>query len=101
MKINGETLEMEINAQTIPLTQAPGGSYAKADLTIGQQLVSVFIAEMLKAGGVGKTPDSFGGGIGEDQFSSFLRDAQAREMVRAGGLGLALHFDQAMTGPSE
>ena len=64
------------------------------NLTIGQQLESVFLSEMLKAGGVGKTPETFGGGSGEDQFSSFLRDAQSREMARAGGLGLAPYFEK-------
>lgn len=69
---------------------------ADQKLSVGQQLESVFLAQMLKISGVGKTPDSFGGGVGEDQFSSFLQDAQAREMVRAGGLGLAAHFDKAL-----
>lgn len=70
-------------------------------LSVGQQLESVFLAQMLKISGVGKTPDSFGGGAGEDQFSSFLQEAQAREMVRAGGLGLAAYFDQALKAKTE
>ena len=69
-------------------------------LSLGQQLESVFLAEMLKASGVGKTPDVFGGGAGEDQFASFLRDAQAKEMVRAGGFGLAENIDIAIGGPA-
>lgn len=40
----------------------------------------------------------FGGGIGEDQFQSFLTDAQAREMVENGGIGLAEAIFAAMTG---
>ena len=48
-----------------------------------------FLAEMLKVAGVGKTPETMGGGAGEDQFASFLRLEQAREMARAGGIGLA------------
>lgn len=54
-----------------------------------EKLETAFLSEMLKASGLGETPDSFGGGIGEEQFASFLRDAQAREMVRSGGIGLA------------
>ena len=65
-------------------------------LSLGQQLESVFLAEMLKVSGVGKTPESFGGGEGEDQFSSFLREAQAKEMVLAGGLGLAKKIDSSL-----
>ena len=36
-----------------------------------------------------QTPDEFGGGAGEDQFGSFLRFEQARQMAAAGGIGLA------------
>jgi Rod binding domain-containing protein len=48
-----------------------------------------FLAEMLKAAGLGKTGSEFGGGAGEDQFASLLVDEQARQMVEAGGIGLA------------
>jgi flagellar protein FlgJ len=54
-----------------------------------KELEASFLAEMLKSAGLGKPRDSFGGGAGEEQFGSFLREAQAREMVRAGGIGLA------------
>jgi len=80
-------------AQPAPSPKAPNHA-----LSVGQQLETVFLAEMLKAGGVGKTPESFGGGTGEDQFASFLREAQAREMVRAGGIGLSNHFAASMGG---
>jgi len=54
-----------------------------------RQLEASFLAEMLKSAGLGKTSESFGGGAGEDQFASFLRQAQAEEMVKSGGIGLA------------
>lgn len=54
-----------------------------------QKLEATFVAEMLKAAGLGETRTGFGGGAGEDQFSSFLVQEQADEMVRAGGIGLA------------
>ena len=53
------------------------------------ELETVFLSEMLKSAGLGKTNDAFGGGVGEEQFASFLVEAQAREMVKAGGIGLA------------
>jgi len=56
---------------------------------VAEQLEAGFLAEMLKASGVGDSPEGFGGGTGEDQFASFLRQAQAEAMVRGGGLGLA------------
>lgn len=53
------------------------------------ELEASFLAEMLKSSGLGKTPDAFGGGTGEDQFSSFLVQEQARAIAERGGIGLA------------
>ncbi|MCK0095789.1 rod-binding protein [Yoonia sp. F2084L] len=61
-----------------------------------QKLEATFLAEMLKSAGLGAPRDTFGGGVGEDQFSSFLREAQAEEMVAAGGIGLAEALFEAM-----
>jgi Rod binding domain-containing protein len=53
------------------------------------QLETAFLAEMLGHAGLGDTLDGLGGGgIGEEQFASFLRQEQAAAMVRAGGIGL-------------
>jgi Rod binding domain-containing protein len=54
-----------------------------------EKMEAGFLAEMLKSAGLGKTSGSFGGGAGEDQFSSFLVQEQAMQMVKAGGIGLA------------
>ena len=51
---------------------------------------------MLKSAGLGTPRDSFGGGKGEEQFSSFLREAQTKEMAKAGGIGLAEALFEAM-----
>ncbi len=61
-----------------------------------QKLEATFLAEMLKAAGLGQTRTAFGGGAGEDQFSSFLVQAQAEEMVTAGGIGLAESLFEAL-----
>lgn len=58
------------------------------------QFESVFIAEMLKHAGLGKTPDSlaggaFTGGHGEQTFKSFLTREYADEIAEKGGFGLA------------
>lgn len=58
-------------------------------MDVARKLEASFLSEMLKSAGLGATPSSFGGGAGEDQFASFLRQAQASEMVKAGGIGLA------------
>lgn len=60
------------------------------------KLEATFLSEMLKSAGVGKTPDAFGGGSGEDQFASFLRQAQADHIAAHGGLGLAEHLFEAL-----
>ncbi len=51
-------------------------------------LEASFLKEMLGAAGLGRVP-GLGGGPGEEQFASFLLDAQARRMAEAGGIGLA------------
>lgn len=61
-----------------------------------QKLETTFLSEMLKSTGFGATSSAFGGGIGEDQFSSFLRDAQAQQLTKAGGIGLAEALFEAM-----
>ncbi|WP_370541743.1 rod-binding protein [Actibacterium sp. 188UL27-1] len=50
---------------------------------------AVFLTEMLKHTGLGTARDGFGGGIGEEQFSGFLLQEQARALAERGGLGLA------------
>jgi len=61
-----------------------------------EKLEATFLAEMLKSAGLGAQEHGFGGGIGEEQFASFQREALAREMVRRGGIGLAETFYNAL-----
>ena len=49
------------------------------------ELETAFLAEMLGFAGLGAARESFGGGIGEEQFSSFLRQEQARGDGEGGG----------------
>jgi|LakMenEpi03Aug12_release.lakeMendotaPanAssembly.Ray.scaffolds.fasta_scaffold223694_2 Rod binding domain-containing protein len=65
---------------------------------LSQQLEAGFLAEMLGHAGFGTARESFGGGAGEEQFASFLRQEQANAMVKAGGIGLAESLFNAMTG---
>ncbi|WP_136443288.1 rod-binding protein [Pacificoceanicola onchidii] len=76
----------------------PGGMQTKHESLrdAAQALEANFLAEMLKAAGAGKTPEAFGGGAGEDQFSSFLIQEQARAMAAKGGIGLAEQLFQSM-----
>ncbi|GHC51884.1 rod-binding protein [Neogemmobacter tilapiae] len=74
-----------------PRPQAADPLWAKA-----QALESAFLSEMLGHAGVGQTRESFGGGAGEAQFSSFLREKQAEALVRAGGIGLSQSIFEAL-----
>ncbi len=58
-------------------------------MEVARELEASFLTEMLKAAGVGEARKTFGGGAGEDQFSSFLVREYADATVRAGGIGLA------------
>ncbi len=53
------------------------------------ELEAAFLTEMLKSAGLGESRESMGGGAGEDQFGSFLVRAQAEQIARNGGIGLA------------
>ena len=64
-------------------------------------LEASFLAVMLKSAGFGEGRDAFGGGTGEDQFASFLVQAQAEKMVEAGGIGLAESLFEALKGRAD
>lgn len=63
---------------------------------VSRALESSFVAEMLKSAGVGKPRETYGGGPGEDGFSSFLVQAQADMIVESGGFGLAEQIFQSL-----
>lgn len=85
---------MEIRSTTA--VAAPQISHADQLMAVAQSLEASFLSEMLKSAGVGETPEMFGGGAGEDQFASFLREEQARQMTQAGGIGLAQSLFESM-----
>lgn len=76
-------------------TVPPGENSALRKAT--DALEAEFLNEMLDAAGVGKTSETFGGGIGEEQFASFLRREQATEMIRHGGIGLSESIFNALS----
>ena len=61
-------------------------------------LEATFLDEMLKSAGLGAMKGAFSGGIGEEQFASFLRAQQADAMVDAGGIGLAEQIFRSLAG---
>lgn len=62
-----------------------------------QALEARFLAEMLKSAGLGETPEGFGGGHGEDQFASFLREQHADQIAKSGGVGLAQSIFESLS----
>ena len=58
-------------------------------IAAAQQFEATFLAQMLEAAGAAKPANTFGGGIGESQFASFLLDEQAQRMSQRGGIGIA------------
>lgn len=70
--------------------QSLGRVSSEANLReVAEDLEASFIAEMLKHAGFGEARAQFGGGAGEEQFASMLRNEHARAITNAGGIGLA------------
>lgn len=65
------------------------------------QLEAAFLAEMLGHAGLDADAEAFGGGIGEEQFSSFLRQEQASAIVKSGGIGLTEALFRALSNKVE
>lgn len=77
-----------MKVSTLPhVSQSPSPQTRLKDAAI--ELEAAFLGEMLKSAGLGKTRQSFGGGAGEDQFSSMLVQHQAQQLARSGGVGLS------------
>jgi flagellar protein FlgJ len=74
-----------------PVSTLPPMPPGRAEIMMdkAQELEAAFLAEMLAHSGLGERQGAFGGGEGEAQFTSFLRQEQARLMVEQGGIGLA------------
>ena len=86
--------------QTQPATAAPPHQIAPERRAIlmekAKALETAFLSEMLAHAGLGPSEGPFSGGIGEEQFASFLREAQARAIVDQGGIGLAETLFQSL-----
>lgn len=79
---------MMINSTVPPTPPAASGRAAEL-MAKARALETQFLSQMLGHANLGKPSENFGGGIGEEQFASFLRDEQAAAIVQRGGLGLA------------
>ena len=67
-----------------------------------KEMEAAFLSEMLGHAGLdADSASAFGGGNGEEQFASFLRQEQANLMVDRGGIGLAEALFRAMGGKED
>lgn len=80
---------MEITAKPAPERPTVTADRLDMMMATAKDLEATFLAEMLGHAGLGTTSESFGGGAGEEQFASFLKQEQARLVVERGGIGLA------------
>lgn len=62
---------------------------------------ALFLAQMLDHAGLGRAPEAFGGGAGEEAFRGHLVEQQARLMAERGGIGLAEALFRAMVSREE
>lgn len=89
---------------SIPSAAAPTGLPPPAPRearlrAAARELEGAFLAEMLKAAGLGRPREGTGGGgAGEAQFASFLADLQARQVAARGGIGLAESLYRTLAG---
>ncbi|SMX40298.1 flagellar rod assembly protein/muramidase FlgJ [Octadecabacter ascidiaceicola] len=94
-------MEIQQSVAASPPQTSPSASHEAQLMAVAQSLEAAFLSEMLKSAGIGETPSEFGGGAGEDQFASFMRDEQAKQMTAAGGIGLAQSMFDAMMARSQ
>ncbi|TPE53581.1 rod-binding protein [Amaricoccus solimangrovi] len=55
-----------------------------------------FLSEMLRESGVNAASPAFGGGAGEEAFSSFLTEQYAAKLAERGGIGLSEAIFEAL-----
>ena len=94
---------MENPVQTFPVTTPASGQAGQISasrrenlMAIAQALEATFLSEMLSHAGLDASEGAFSGGVGEEQFASFLREAQAKSIVDHGGIGLAEQLFQSL-----
>ena len=81
---------------SVPNPPQPGRSDDAALRAAAQRLEASFLSTMLQSAGFGAARDTMGGGIGEEQFASFLAEAHADALARRGGIGLAESLFEAL-----
>ncbi len=94
---------MDLSPIPLVLPRATGAARNDADLhKAAESFEANFLAEMLQYTGLNSMPAGFGGGAGEQAFSSMLTEQYARLLSERGGIGLAERvFDILKQGTSD
>ena len=77
---------LEVSPSIVTQGQKPS---EQSHFDAAQSLETHFISVFLKLSGLGENKSALSGGAGEEQFSSLLNDAYAKQISRSGGIGLA------------
>ena len=89
-RVNARNPAMQLPPVGPPTKPAAAPDPAEAPARkASQAFEATFLSEMLKYTGLNAMPDGFGGGAGEEAFSSLLTDQYARLLAERGGIGLA------------
>jgi Rod binding domain-containing protein len=75
-----------------PVQTRPAAGVARSDAdlhAVAESFEATFLAEMLQYTGLNAMPSGFGGGPGEEAFSSLLTEQYAKLLAERGGIGLA------------
>ena len=80
--------------QVNQVSTAAASASASSPRPPSEQLEHLFLEEMLKYCGPKSNTGAFGGGIGEDQFSSFLIQEQAAALADRMDLGFSKWMGQ-------
>lgn len=79
-----------------PSSSASPGQGDRARLAqmrdVATKFEAVFLTQVLDLAGVGRSPEGFGGGAGEQAFRGELLREQGRILAEGGGIGLAEHI---------
>lgn len=91
-----ETIAGAAAASGLGVSRAEAGEREAALRRVAVEFEALFLAQMLDHAGLGRTPEAFGGGAGEEAFRGHLVEQQARLMAERGGIGLAESILRAM-----
>ena len=90
------TIPTSLTAPTGPANAAELAKRGKIHNT-AQEFETSFLSVMMQQMFTGlKTDGPFGGGPGEEMFRSVLTDAMAKQVSRAGGVGVAASVEREM-----